>query len=377
MRRILRHYKIGWKRVLRAIGCRVPSAIRDDLIILQYERIGALIPVLYLAIATIAAVAASASNNGFDIMYLVVLPGGIAGLGVYRCITWYRRKDQPVDLQKVKRHLRSTTWIALVLGLVGGLWTLDAYYDTPDARKVLAPVFIFMLTFAAVICLNSLPRAAIGVMWSALAVPTIAMILSPDVGIRAMGISLMIVTWLMTGFIIHNFSQMLGSLKLRKKLQQLAGSDSLTGLANRRSFETHFYELSTEKDGQIVLTMIDLDGFKQANDAHGHVAGDAVLVEVAKRLKLICPEDSCVARLGGDEFAILSNCKNDLRYHHDLKDAMRVTLSLPYQWEGHQINISASLGMASYPKDGISLSALLKVADQALYKEKSETRRAS
>ena len=378
MRQTLRKARISWKRLLSSVGCAVPASIRDDLILLQHNRIGALIPVLYLAIATIAIVAASASGGGFDVMYHLVLPGGIAGLGVYRCITWYRRKDFPVDLRKANKHLRSTTWIALVLGLVGGLWTLDAYYDTPDVRKVLAPIFIFMLTFAGAICLNSLPRAAIGVMWTALAAPTIAMILSPDVGIRAMGISLMIVSWLMTGFIIHNFAQTISSLKLSHKFQKLAGSDALTGLDNRRTFESRFYDLTNADDNSdIVLTMIDLDGFKQANDAHGHVAGDAVLIEVANRLRTICGQASSIARLGGDEFAILSSIHGDRQYHDDLMEAIRATLALPYQWEDHQILISASLGIAIYPKEGVSLSELLNFADQALYTEKSKLRKAS
>ncbi len=381
MSNALRQCRYQWRRVLRATGCAVPPAIRDDLARLQHDRIGALIPILYLTIATITIVAASASGGGFDVMYHAILPGGFLGMGMYRCLVWYRRGDGPVDLVKVRRHLRSTTWLALIMGLVGGLWTLDAYYTTIEARRILAPVFIFMITFAGAICLNSLPRAAIGVMVSALTIPTVAMILSNDMGIRAMGISLMIVSWLMTGFIIHNFAQTVSSLKLSRKLQLLAGSDALTGLANRRAFEMKFTELTgdgalaEETDGEIVLTMIDLDGFKQANDHYGHPAGDAVLIEVAKRLRKICPRAPCVARLGGDEFAIISASQGDAEFYEAQREAIRVAISLPHQWEGQQITVSASLGMATYPRDGASLSELLKHSDQALYAEKAKTLR--
>lgn len=378
MRRILRQGRIFGKRILKATGCAVPAAIRDDLILQQHDRIGALIPVLYFTIATIAIVASAASGGGFDPIYHLILPSGFIAMGAYRCLIWYRRKGQPGDLAKAKRHLRSTTWIAWGLGLIGALWTLDAFYATIEARRVLAPIFIFMLTFSAGICLSSLPRAAIGLMITALMAPTVAMILSTDAGIRAMGISLMIVTWLMTGFIIHNFAQTVSSLKLRSNLQTLAESDALTGLANRRAFDAKFEEMAggCQSDEHIVLTMIDLDGFKHANDQHGHPAGDAILIEVAKRLKKTCVGAQCIARLGGDEFAILFNSRGDASFHEAQKEAIRAVIGLPYHWESQQITVSASLGMATYPENGISLSDLLKCSDQALYAEKSQMRRA-
>lgn len=378
LRRASRKYSYYWKRGKSRLGCAVPDNIRDDLVEQQYERIGALIPVLYFAIASIAIVAAAASGGGFDVMYHLVLPLGFIAMGTYRTIVWRRRKLTPVDLDKMRRYLRSTTLIAMVLGLVGGLWTLDAYYDTPEVRRVLAPVFIFMITFAGAICLTSLPRAAISLMAIALTPPIIAMILSPDPGIRAMGISLMIVTFLMAGLVITSFAQMIGSLKLGRKLKHLAESDALTGLANRRAFAAKFEALveGNSMERGIVLTMIDLDGFKQANDQHGHQAGDAILVEVARRLQKICANPSCIARLGGDEFAILSASRGNLDFYDEQKEAIRKVISLPYQWEGKQVRISASLGQASYPEHGASLSELLKYSDIALYEEKALARAA-
>ncbi|MEO9635252.1 diguanylate cyclase [Parasphingorhabdus sp.] len=363
---------------MKATGCAVPAAIHDDLTLMQHDRIGALIPVLYFTIATIAIVASAASGGGFDPIYHLILPSGFIAMGAYRCLVWYRRKGLPGDLVKARRHLKSTTLIAWGLGLIGALWTLDAFYATIEARRVLAPIFIFMLTFSAGICLSSLPRAAIGLMVTALFAPTVAMILSTDAGIRAMGISLMIVSWLMTGFIIHNFAQTVSSLKLRRKLQTLAESDALTGLANRRAFDAKFEEMAAacQSDDQIVLTMIDLDGFKYANDQHGHPAGDAILIEVAKRLQKTCVGAPCIARLGGDEFAILSNSRGDAAFHQKQKEAIRAVIRLPHLWESRQIMVSASLGIATYPENGQSLSELLKCSDQALYAEKSKRQRA-
>ena len=352
----------------------VPDSIRADLITLQHERIGALIPVLYFTIATIAIVAASASGEGFDLMYHVVLPGGFVGMGLFRCWIWYSRKDMPIDLEKAEKHLQSTTKIALVMGLVGGLWTVDAYYDTIEARRVLAPVFVFMITFAAAICLNSLPKAALGAMVTALALPSIAMIVSSDAGIQAMGISLLLVSFLMAGLILANYAQMVSGLQMRQELEVLATTDVLTGLANRRAFgarleeEIQLAKHVDETDGFAVL-MIDLDGFKSVNDTYGHVAGDELLCEVANRLQKICGHARSIARLGGDEFALIVAASN-VSLLTDQTSAIKAILSMPYDVDGNRVVISASIGAARYPEDGLQIPELLRSADMVLYQDK-------
>lgn len=362
----------AWRQIWARIA--VPDSIRAELIILQHERIGALIPVLYFTIAIIAIVAASASGEGFDPMYHVVLPGGFVGMGLFRCWIWFSRKDKPIDIEKAEKHLHSTTKIALVMGLVGGLWTVDAYYDTIEARRVLAPVFVFMLTFAAAICLNSLPKAALGAMVTALALPSVAMIASSDAGIQAMGISLLIVSFLMSGLILANFAQMVSGLEMRQELEVLATTDVLTGLANRRAFgtrlgeEIQFAKHADQSSGFAVL-MIDLDGFKSVNDTYGHVAGDELLCEVAKRLKKICGHARSIARLGGDEFALIVAAA-EASLLQDQTSAIKAMLSMPFDVDGNQVTISASIGAARYPEDGLQIPELLRWADRVLYQDK-------
>ncbi|GAB5489172.1 MAG: hypothetical protein Pars2KO_27420 [Parasphingorhabdus sp.] len=364
-----------WRQIWTKIA--VPDSIRADLITLQYERIGALIPVLYFTIATIAIVAASASGGGFDPIYHVVLPCGFVGMGLFRCWVWFRRKDKPLDLVKAERHLRSTTKIALTMGLIGGLWTLDAYFDTVEARRVLAPVFIFMLTFAAAICLSSLPKASLGAMLTALAPPSVVMIFSSDAGIQAMGISLLIVSFLMAGLVLTSFAQIVGSLQLKQELEILATTDVLTGLANRRAFSARLEEevqLANQKNhpGGFAVLMIDLDGFKNVNDTHGHVAGDALLCEVAKRLQKISGHARSIARLGGDEFALIVAATSGSLLKEQ-RSAIKAILSMPYEVEGNEVIISASVGAARYPEDGLQIPELLKSADKVLYQDKFAT----
>lgn len=371
------HSRFNWRRVLSATV--VPDALRANVIMLQHKRIGALIPVLYFTIAVIAIVAASASGGGFDPVYHLILPCGFVGMGIYRCWVWYSRKSEMIEPEKAEQQLQSTTWIAIIMGLVGGLWTLDAYYDTIEARRILAPVFIFMITFAAAICLNSLPKAAIGAMVGALVPPSIGMIISSDAGIQAMGISLMIVSFLMAGLVVTNFAQMVNGLQLQQELEYLAGTDVLTGLANRRAFTSHLEEQTqnfkeAEERVDFAVLMIDLDGFKGVNDRYGHVAGDELLSEVAERLRKICGHAKSIARLGGDEFALIL-AVSDEQLLRDQGSAIKAMLSMPYQVDGQQVVISASVGSARYPQKGQKISELLKSADEALYADKAGAKR--
>ncbi len=328
---------------------------------------------LYFSIALIAVIAGAASGDGFHIMYNLVLPVGFVLMGGYRCIVWYRRRSMRVDQAQIRRYLRSTTLIALTMGLVGGLWTLDAYYDTREARRVLAPVFIFMITFAGAVCLTCMPRAAIGVMILALTPTLTMMMMSSDIGIQAMAICFLIVSLLTLMLIVNSFHEIVSGLTLRNELKQLSETDPLTGLANRRAFRAQFSSLSEGRDHphSVALVMIDLDGFKLANDCFGHAAGDAILIQAGQRLETLCPHATSVARLGGDEFALLLETDGDHAYVAALKHGVQSILSLPYHYRDQQIAISASVGTAHGLKGIISLDTLMRDADSQLYRAKS------
>jgi len=362
--------RAAWQRARAATdGGNLAPHIRDELALLQYTRLGSIVPILYFSIALVAVVAGAASGGGFDIMYHLLLPGGFIVLGCCRCLVWYRRRGVPVAIDKVRRYLKSTTWIALGMGLVGGLWTVDAYFDTPETRRVLAPVFIFMITFAGAVCLTSMPRVAMGVVIVALTPMLTIMVQSPDIGVQAMGVCFVIVSALTLMLIVNSFNEIVSGLLLRHELKMLSETDPLTGLANRRAFRAQFASEPAAPDGarRVTLVMIDLDGFKQANDAFGHAAGDAILVQAGERLRNLCQDASCVARLGGDEFALLIETASD---SDALKRAVQTVLSLPYQYRNQQIVITASVGTAHGPKDSAGLEALMRDADSELYRAK-------
>lgn len=161
-----------------------------------------------------------------------------------------------------------------------------------------------------------------------------------------------------------------------KRIQYLAHFDSLTGLPNRVQLNSHAkYVISLAQRSQVPVTLmfLDLDHFKDINDTLGHSVGDALLVELAKRLRLVLREEDMVSRLGGDEFIFLL-------YGVDAHEAPLVAqklldvIAVPCQIEQYDLNVTGSIGIALYPGDGTDLEALSKSADSAMYRAKHEGR---
>ena len=160
-------------------------------------------------------------------------------------------------------------------------------------------------------------------------------------------------------------------------LEHLASTDHLTGVANRRSFELMLdREMSfTRRYGvPMAFAMFDLDKFKLVNDTFGHDAGDAVLVEVIKRIKIALRDSDIIGRLGGEEFGIiLHNVKEDDVFK--VFDRYRsIVAEQPVVHEGIEIPTTASIGVAVYTGDKEDKIALLKRADESLYEAKEAGR---
>jgi len=162
------------------------------------------------------------------------------------------------------------------------------------------------------------------------------------------------------------------------KVVHLARHDALTGLANRAHFNEKLDEAARrlKRNGAaITVMMLDLDRFKAVNDSLGHPAGDALLVEVGRRLKSTVRDTDLLARLGGDEFAIIQE-GGDSQHEGAIALALRIinAISEPFDINGFEVNIGTSIGIAMAPEHGSEPEALLKSADLALYATKAEGR---
>jgi diguanylate cyclase (GGDEF)-like protein len=160
-----------------------------------------------------------------------------------------------------------------------------------------------------------------------------------------------------------------------EQLSRLAQYDELTGLANRSLFQDRLERAlawARRHERLVAVMILDLNGFKAVNDRLGHVAGDRLLALMAQRLSGRLRETDTVARLGGDEFAIL--IENLARPEHAALVARKLldTIAPPATVDGQEVAVTASLGVALYPRDAEEGAALVQQADRAMYRAKAE-----
>ena len=154
----------------------------------------------------------------------------------------------------------------------------------------------------------------------------------------------------------------------------LAEHDPLTGLANRAIFQQRLgdqIELAEAEGGEILLYLLDLNGFKDINDTFGHDFGDEVLVRVAKHLEMCVHEHDTLVRLGGDEFAVIQAAGAGHSDWDTTAKKLVAAFEQPFRFNERRIHLGTSIGVARFPSDGQDVGSLLKSADLALYSAKA------
>ncbi len=163
----------------------------------------------------------------------------------------------------------------------------------------------------------------------------------------------------------------ISGLRLQDRLEHAAMHDDTTGLPNRRLLEERMDGARRTVGRVLAVLFVDLDGFKSVNDQLGHQVGDEVLREVASRLGLSVRDDDIVARFGGDEFIVVSEVADEAAALA-LAERVRVSISAPYDLLPDRLRLAASIGVsvASADPSGIQPDALVRAADQAMYRAK-------
>jgi diguanylate cyclase (GGDEF)-like protein/PAS domain S-box-containing protein len=177
---------------------------------------------------------------------------------------------------------------------------------------------------------------------------------------------------------IYTLSTDVTALKhVERQLSALARTDSLTGLANRHQFDEKLLEAlarAARTGKAMALMFLDIDLFKTINDSLGHAAGDEVLKEFARRLKLAVRTTDSIARLAGDEFVIILEGLNDRAEPQAIARKILSQISRPFDIGGREQQVSTSLGIAFHKDGAITPSELLAQADHALYEAKAAGR---
>lgn len=157
-------------------------------------------------------------------------------------------------------------------------------------------------------------------------------------------------------------------------LRTQAVTDALTGLPNRHALQQaigHALAMARRKARAVAVLFVDLDGFKDVNDVHGHDAGDRVLQELARRFAARTRDMDTVARLGGDEFVVVMEDLDDGRSAATVAAKLLAAAAAPIDLQGRTVSVTASIGIAVVPGDGLDAVALLRHADTAMYAAKA------
>lgn len=177
--------------------------------------------------------------------------------------------------------------------------------------------------------------------------------------------------------LIHDMTE---KRQAEQVIRHQANFDALTDLPNRRLFFDRLGQEIEHASGthdELALLFIDLDRFKEVNDTLGHDQGDLLLLEVVRRIAASVRASDTVARLAGDEFTVILPAVGDTDVAAGIAEAILERIAAPYTLAGELVAVSASIGVAIYPKDADNAEALLVCADQAMFAAKKEGRNRS
>ncbi len=364
----------GWEDLVVETST-MPGPLRDELSIIQFDRLRQRIPILYVVLAMISVGAGLASQGDFPIALQIAMPALMLVASIWRYFAWVGRRKLVVDGEEARRYLQRVNMLTIVLMGASSIWAASSFLITAEASRALVIIFIFLAASACASSLASLPSAAILSLIVGLTPTSLAMFVSGDVRLIALAANVIAVSIFQSRLIIGQFREMVRNLELQTDLGVLANTDPLTGLHNRRAFSTMLADrVKQDTAREFAIAMLDLDGFKPVNDRFGHAAGDEVLIMLANRLRSACQPNDHVARIGGDEFAIIFGQDCGTRALEDGIAAIGNALAEPYQIDGHHVFVAASIGTASFPASASTATGLLHAADQALYIVKSGRR---
>jgi len=362
------------RRVMAWLAPQVPEALRADLARRQLMSIQQHVPTIYLmASLNVFIVMAVCAQTGIEPRYYLWMTSLVV-LALVRTVVWSRTARAKLTPEQVSVALRRSGQVAFFSMLVMGAFTCVTFATGVFHGSTLIPISLAFGSMSIAHCFAVLRPTAVSALLLGIAPTAVTLLLFGDFNAQVLGVSMLSVSLLMTRFVAVQFDQLVVELKLHREVHDLANTDGLTHLLNRRALVT-LVDSELARGASFGLALLDLDGFKGVNDRLGHLIGDELLKVVAKRLVAASGDAGTAARLGGDEFVVVFH---DVTTADDLAQrvkALRSHLCQPTGLSTETVEVRASLGAAWAPREGSTTAALLGAADQALYENKRERTR--
>lgn len=354
----------------------IPAAIADQFAVLRARRVETQSPVMYLMLlaTTPTAAMAGAADLHWGVKY--GMPALLAILCVLGLIENRMTRSRAMSPRRAQLIVRKTASVSGWVGVMCSSWAVMNWFASPPEHHASFAMIIAMGSLGTAYCLSAIRFAAILNLIIGVVPIAALMLASGRASEIAAATSLVLATLILMRFILQGHAMLVDLLQLQDQTRDLAHTDPLTGLANRRALDARIAALLATRHGAqpFRLALLDLDGFKPVNDRYGHAVGDRLLCSVAERLRACIGDGGLVVRQGGDEFAVLIPPQSTLD-DAPLADRLLIALVRPHVIDGVSIQVGASVGIAQYPGDGADAEALFGHADRALYQAKDENRR--
>lgn len=353
----------------------IPEAIRDQFTLLRARRVETQTNVMYMMLlaTTPTAAWAGAADLHWGVKY--GMPALLAVLCVLGLVENAISRRRHLSLRRAQLIVKKTASVSGWVGVMCSTWAVLNWIASPPEAHAAFAMIIAMGALATAYCLSAIRFAAILNLVIGVVPISALMLASGRPAEVAAATSLVLATLILVRFILQGHAMLVDLLQLQHQTRDLAHTDPLTGLANRRALDERIADLlrKGEDAPPFKLVLLDLDGFKPVNDRHGHAFGDRLLCSVADRLREVVGDDGLVVRQGGDEFAVLIPPHSPLM-QFPLADRLLIALVRPHQIEGVAVTVGASAGVAQWPANGTNADALFDYADRALYQAKAEAR---
>jgi diguanylate cyclase (GGDEF)-like protein len=351
----------------------IPEAILGDFKLLRASRLQSQIPLLYLTLLFTIPTTIYGSSQGAPAWVRLGIPIVMGTACLVRFIAWTKKSKLKLDVPTAARMVTGATWVSGTLGVICSTWCVMSFLTAAPELRIYYPMIMAMGSLATAYCLSTIRGATIINLVIGLLPISLLLLFSGNRMDLAAAASLIVASAFLLRMIFQQHDQLVDLLLLQRQMRQLADTDPLTGLPNRRVFDQRLEQeiAHAGPDASFALALLDLDGFKPVNDQYGHACGDLLLCEVADRLRKACGANALPARIGGDEFAILVPAGSAISLAN-VADHILAALVPPYLIDGRSLRVGASIGVATWPGDAATSRSLFETADSALYAVKAE-----